>query len=151
MKGCSRLCSPDGNFPYDWFYFAAKLVQMDYPVVFGCPREPERIAQEAGLMTDQLFRAVCKGVLDPLGLRNPAVPEENLLALLQLYKNKTPTEFLAYTRLNLLGTQQPSKTLLKKWSNKVLSSLEAFDSDRKRGDYSRPCDTRAGLGPCAQK
>ncbi len=80
-----------------------------------------------GFTTDQLFRAVCKTVLDPLGMRETSV-EQNLLALFSSFANPPATEFFAYTKLVRVSTDQVSKTLLRKWSKRTLSSVEKFDS-----------------------
>src|SRR5437773_556992 len=99
----------------------------DLPVLFSKMSALFSTLLLKGYSTDRLFRAVCKGVLDPQNLRGRS-PADNFCEWLQSLAHPTPTEFLAYTRLIPLGSI--SKTLLGKWSAIRLPTLDTFDSDR---------------------
>jgi hypothetical protein len=97
----------------------------DIPLLYGYMNGFFAAFVVSGLTTDQLFRAVCKGVLDPEGFRKQT-PSENLVSWLDSYASPAPTEFLAYTRLAAISPDPISKTLRRKWSAIKLPDVGAF-------------------------
>jgi hypothetical protein len=83
----------------------------------------------SGPTNDQLFRAVCKGVLDPQNLGGQT-PSENLRDWLESYLNPRSTEFLAYTKAVPITPDPISRRLRLKWSSVKLPNLDAFSSAR---------------------
>lgn len=96
-----------------------------------------------GLRSDRLFQAVCKWVLDP-GKQRSTGPADNLVELLTHYTAPPPREFLSYTYMVPLNPEALSRSLLKKWSNLTLPSVDEFNDPRTlpvllAGNPARPC------------
>ncbi|MGA2772907.1 MAG: hypothetical protein ABSG26_19020 [Bryobacteraceae bacterium] len=99
----------------------------DIPLIYRYLNSYFAVLTISGLTTDQLFRAVCKGVLDPQDFRKQTA-SENLVGWLNSYVTPAPTEFLAYTKLAAISPDPTSKTLRRKWSKTELPDVQAFAS-----------------------
>jgi hypothetical protein len=76
-----------------------------------------------GFTTDHLFRAICKGTLDPQNLRGTSV-EYNLQYVLESYRDPQAAEYIAYTKLVPIAPGPFSKTLRRKWANQKFQNLD---------------------------
>jgi len=82
-----------------------------------------------GFTTDHLFRAICKGTLDPQNLRATSV-DYNLQYVFESYRDPKPAEYIAYTQLVPIAPGPFSKTLRRKWSNQKLHNLDEVVNTR---------------------
>ena len=111
----------------------------------------------SGMTSDQLFSAVCKGVLDPEQRRETS-PSENLQNWLQQMAVATDVELMAYTKLVYIGPEgpnMPSNALKRKWSHIHVDSITDFHGYGTQfvvvGDELQPyvvtrCPARGGMG-----